>query len=352
MLNMLDDHDLIDGFGSYPDELMGSPVFRTIGSRGYFFFLLFQCFINIQTDGRDDQHHPFKSLIIGADGPYIPYPSHSFLSYLGPQVQMLLLDCRAERKLDQVCSMQEYTAVLSRAYELPRTVEHLVVQLGIPIAYPRMVFLESILESKLNPLTVLGRNGSLGLSGFVNKFNADAELLDDLNDHWTAKAHKRERNWFIEQMQTYARAKHIRVTFLSGDVHCAAVGVLKTLQKPKEAEIPPPMDYRYMLNVVSSAIVNTPPPNAVLTMVSSLATKTHRTLHHMQTDESMIPLFDKDPNGQPAKSKYIMGRRNWCAVHWNPSTGDLVFDIRVEVEKGVGRTIGYAVEAPPPRWNM
>lgn len=43
-----------------------------------------------------------------------------------------------------------------------------------------MVFLESMLESKMNPLTALGRSGSLGLSGFVNKFNADAELLDDL----------------------------------------------------------------------------------------------------------------------------------------------------------------------------
>jgi len=43
-----------------------------------------------------------------------------------------------------------------------------------------MVFLESALEFKLNPLTALGRSGTLGLSNFVNKFNADAELLDDL----------------------------------------------------------------------------------------------------------------------------------------------------------------------------
>ena len=48
------------------------------------------------------------------------------------------------------------------------------------MAYPRMVFLETALDSKLNPLVALGRSGSLGLSGFVNKFNADAELLDDL----------------------------------------------------------------------------------------------------------------------------------------------------------------------------
>lgn len=43
-----------------------------------------------------------------------------------------------------------------------------------------MVFLETALESKFNPLLVLGRAGSLGLSGFVNKFNDEAELLDDL----------------------------------------------------------------------------------------------------------------------------------------------------------------------------
>ena len=40
-----------------------------------------------------------------------------------------------------------------------------------------MVFLETALDSKLNPLVALGRSGSLGLSGFVNKFNADGKSL-------------------------------------------------------------------------------------------------------------------------------------------------------------------------------
>lgn len=43
-----------------------------------------------------------------------------------------------------------------------------------------MVFLETALASKFNPLVALGRTGSLGLTGMVNKFNAEAELLDDL----------------------------------------------------------------------------------------------------------------------------------------------------------------------------
>lgn len=36
MVNMLDDHDLIDGFGTYDDETQQGAVFKHIGSRGYF----------------------------------------------------------------------------------------------------------------------------------------------------------------------------------------------------------------------------------------------------------------------------------------------------------------------------
>ncbi|TFK42983.1 hypothetical protein BDQ12DRAFT_677131 [Crucibulum laeve] len=353
MLNMCDDHDIIDGFGSYPDDMQMAPVFRAIGARGYHFFLLFQCFINPAVDGTQDLpgQHVYKSIVIGTPGPFIPLPSHSTLSYLGPHEWILMLDCRAERKKDQVCSPGEYQKVFQRLNALPRGVEHLIVQIGIPIAYPRMVFLEAALESKFNPLVALGRNGSMGLTGFVNKFNAEAELLDDLNDHWTARGHKRERNWFIEQLQNFSRAKRVRVSFVSGDVHCSAVGVLKTLKSKGKPEIPPSNDPRYMINVVTSAIVNTPPPNGVITMVSSLATKVHKTLHHIDTDETMLPVFETDTSGKPQKQKYIMGQRNWCQVDWDTQTGELVFDIRVEKEKGYGVTAGYPVRTPPPGWQ-
>ena len=51
--------------------------------------------------------------------------------------------------------------------------------------------------------------------------------------------------------------KRMRITFLSGDVHCTAVSVLKTLSR-RGRDVDPKLDHRYMLNVVSSAIVNTP----------------------------------------------------------------------------------------------
>ncbi|KAL1680859.1 hypothetical protein EV122DRAFT_206983 [Schizophyllum commune] len=354
MLNMCDDHGTkkIDGFGSYPDDLQRAPVFQTIGARGFFYYLLFQQFINPEVDGLDDRPgaHVTRSIIFGEQGPYIPYPSHSFLSWLGPQIQILMLDCRAERKKDRVCSQTEYAKVFERLQNIPPTTEHVIVQLGIPIAYPRMVFLESALESKYNPLTILGRNGSMGLTGFVNKFNADAELLDDLNDHWTATSHKKERNWLIEQLQKIAIEKRVRISFVSGDVHCAAVGAFKTLKGKNSKALPPLADPKFMLNVTSSAIVNTPPPAAVIRLVSSLASKTHKTLHYAETDETMVPLFEREPDGSSRGQRYIMGRRNYCEIDWDRSSGDVIFDVRIEKEKGVGQTVGYTVRAPPPRW--
>jgi len=92
-------------------------------------------------------------------------------------------------------------------------------------------------------------------------------------------------------------------------------------------------------------------------MVSTLATKKHRTLHDLETDESMvrpfhhstsldeisplqIPIFQKDPDGSSRRQKYIMGARNWCSVDFDRATGDLIFDIHVEKEKGHGETTG------------
>jgi hypothetical protein len=57
-----------------------------------------------------------------------------YLTYLGPDVYMLLLDCRAERKKDQVCSKLTYDRIFAAIKALP-TLKHLVFQLGIPIAY-------------------------------------------------------------------------------------------------------------------------------------------------------------------------------------------------------------------------
>lgn len=85
--------------------------------------------------------------------------------------------------------------------------------LGVPIAYPRLVWLENILTSRvMDPIKAIGRMGMLG--NFLNQFDGGVEILDDLDDHWTARNHKDERNWFIQELQDLAADKSIRITIL------------------------------------------------------------------------------------------------------------------------------------------
>jgi hypothetical protein len=76
------------------------PVFHqsyVLYLMSFFFYIFFvDNGLKAAVDGLNDRpgNHHFKSLIIGSDGPYVPFPSHSFLTYFGPQVYMLLLDCR------------------------------------------------------------------------------------------------------------------------------------------------------------------------------------------------------------------------------------------------------------------
>lgn len=345
MMNMLDDHDLIDGFGTYPDDLMMAPIFNAIGSKGYFWYLIFQQFMKIEVDGTDDKNHSNKSIIIGEKGPYIPYPNQSFLAYMGPKQWLLMIDCRAERKTDLIVTKKSYEKIFNRVRtDLPPGVDHLVILLGVPLAYPRMVFLERALSSSLNPLILLAKGVS---PGFTNNFNGQVELLDDLGDHWAAGPHKKERNKLICQVNELALEKHLRISWMSGDVHCASASVLHSLHGHDPAKDP-----KFSLQVVTSAIVNAPPPPAVIGLLNRLAQKKHRTLMWAGVAEHAVPTFEKGFDGQKQKAKYIAGARNWCAVTRDAQSGELEFELRVEKTKGSGDCKSYPLRSPAPTWEV
>ncbi len=65
----------------------------------------------------------------------------------------------------------------------------------------------------MEPIKVLGRAGLLGKS-LLNHMDGGVEILDDLDDHWTARHHKEERNLFIQDLQDLAAEKSVRVTIL------------------------------------------------------------------------------------------------------------------------------------------
>ncbi|KAG6010015.1 hypothetical protein E4U21_000456 [Claviceps maximensis] len=310
MVNMYDDHDIFDGYGSYPEHYMRSPVFTGLGAVAFKYYMLFQ-----QQTVPTETENAEPSWILGVEpGPYIQELSRSIYVSMGGKIALLAVDCRTERSEDEIIKPETWEKITNRLYAEVRRgqVEHLLVVMGVPIAYPRLVWLENILTSRLlDPVKALGRTGLLGKA--LNNIDGGVEVLDDLNDHWTAKNHKQERSIIIEDLQDLAIDKSVRVTLLSGDVHLAAMG--QFYSSPKLA-VAKHKDPRYMVNVISSAIANTPPSN----MLADVLNKRNK-VHHFdsKTDESMVPLFQHGVDGRPRNNKHLLPHRNWCSIRtWSP----------------------------------
>lgn len=150
--------------------------------------------------------------------------------------------------------------------------------------------------------------------GLFNQFDGAVDLLDDLDDHYTARQHKPERCDLIERMQSVAAEYSARVTILGGDVHLAALG--RFYSNPK-LKIPVEQDHRYMANIVSSAIVNKPPPQAVANLLAK-----RNKIHHLnrETDETLLAFFNKDPgnsNKTSSSNHCTMPSRNYATLTEN-----------------------------------
>jgi hypothetical protein len=150
--------------------------------------------------------------------------------------------------------------------------------------------------------------------GFFNHFDGSVDLLDDLDDHYTARTHKKERLFIVQQLQALASEFSVRISILGGDVHLAAVG--RFYSNPK-LNIPISGDHRYMANIISSAIVNKPPPQAVANLLAR-----RNKIHHLDqnTDETLIKFFDTDPgtSNRTSNSNHVtMPSRNWAMITEN-----------------------------------
>lgn len=115
----------------------------------------------------------------------------------------------------------------------------------------------------------------------------------------------------VQRLQELARVHSIRVTILSGDVHLAAVG--RFYSNPK-LNLAGENDHRFMVNVVSSAITNKPPPKTVANLLAR-----RNKIHHLDrgTDETLMPYFDKQPGGvekSAAFNKVTMPSRNFATL--------------------------------------
>jgi PhoD related phosphatase len=344
-INIWDDHDIIDGFGSYTDGFMRCDVFRGIGGVSLKYYCLFQHHTapprsTYTTDAPEtmkagldgsagydprqmENSYVYKrtaddpSWIVGKQpGPYVEERSRSLYMRLGKHIAFCGIDARTERTRHQVNYPETYDQIFHRLHsEVAAShgdIKHLILLLGVPIAYPRLAWLENIFASPLiAPIKLLNKRFGFG-GGFFNSFDGEVDLLDDLDDHYTAKYHKAERKALILRLQEFSKQFSVRVTILGGDVHLAACGRFYSMPK---LNMEAAHDPRFMTNIISSAITNKPPPKAVANLLAR-RNKIHH-LHDGSTDETLLKLFNKQPGGIMKSAEFnqcTMPSRNYACI--------------------------------------
>ncbi|WP_043757892.1 alkaline phosphatase D family protein [Aeromonas taiwanensis] len=187
---MWDDHDIFDGWGSYPEDLQRCEVYQAIYAAATKYFRLFQ--LRSEANGalldKTLNHHSWR------------------LGFRGYQI--LALDNRANRTLTRVMSPSQWDQINAALAACDSG--HLLVMAGVPVVYRDFSFTEAALDA--TPW--------------------EEELTDDLKDHWRAKAHQGERARLIMRLLDNARLRRqkepgCKTLILSGDVHVGCLGVIQ-----------------------------------------------------------------------------------------------------------------------------
>lgn len=216
---MWDDHDIIDGWGSYPEPRQMSEVYqKAIWPAAKDAFRTFQ-----QQLLPDEAA---SNAVAAAEG-------FSFGHIVG-RIAFLGLDMRSKRSLTQVLSPAHWEAVYNWMDSMSE-VDHLLILSSIPVVYPGFDTLERI----------------LGL------WPGQDELEDDLADHWNSRPHKGERLRLIHRLLRLAEDEMVRPTLISGDVHVAALGYVESARGGAGSGA-------VVNQLISSGIVHPSPPGAVV----------------------------------------------------------------------------------------
>lgn len=213
LLAMWDDHDIIDGWGSYPRDRQDCPVMKGIFAAARRGFAVFQQHLPSEStthpNGFGDAFS--RGLIIG-------------------KTAILALDLRSDRRQDCVMRPSHWKLVVEWLDSLDEDkVKHLLLMSSIPVVYPSFSLLEEMFA------IIPGQQ----------------ELEDDLRDHWNSVPHAQERVRLIHNLINLSY-RGIRPTILSGDVHVAALGQIESTRDPARVVT--------INQLISSAVVHPPPP--------------------------------------------------------------------------------------------
>ncbi|MDD4905234.1 MAG: alkaline phosphatase D family protein [Methylobacter tundripaludum] len=206
---MWDDHDIFDGWGSYPDELLNCDVYQEIFKTARKYFELFQIrSLNNNT-------------LLNKTG------DHYALGLRFGDYAILAVDTRTDRTMTQIMSDKQWIDVKDWLDISKNSgVKQFLSLVSLPLAYRNFSTIDLALQG--SPW--------------------HEELEDDTHDHWTVKSHQGERMKLIRHFLDFTHKHTCKSVVLSGDIHIGSLGLICDITLSVE-----------MTQVVSSAIVHPMP---------------------------------------------------------------------------------------------
>ncbi|KAL8292292.1 hypothetical protein RQP46_001758 [Phenoliferia psychrophenolica] len=303
-LMMWDDHDIFDGAGSYPPELHDSPVMSGLFQTAQKMRLLFQ-------------HHSTPRLV-NTKHKMFGHSGQNHIAQLGPKLAILVPDGRTERNEERVHHPDTWDQIFNRldGPSIAESTVHLIVVFAVPFSFIRVPAAEAVFEFFKNQAPWVRK---LPLIKSTNSIFGLPELYDDLLDEWTHDKHIKERNDTLKRLQEFAEKRSIRVSFFSGDVHCATASRFRSDKATRKSQnLIPINDSKLMYQLVASAIVNQS-PSANVCIAYHFLSNEWKPLP--QTEEKMIPMFERRPEGgMQVRFRKVMPNRNW--MYWEMTGGE------------------------------
>ena len=238
---MWDDHDIFDGWGSYPQELLDCDVYQNIFKTAKKYFEIFQIrSLKNQTLLTKDRTHFSFAL--------------KFRNY-----HILGLDNRTQRSIYQVMGNDQWKDLNTYLDENILN-DNLLVLSAVPVVYRDFSLTENL----------------------VDFTSWQEELTDDLKDHWRAKEHQGERMRLIMRLfmnieKRKVSKRNTRTVILSGDVHVGSLGVINDHKNQNKIH-----------QVVSSGIVHTPPSYVEWLGINAITNDNNEYLNEDKTIETSM----------------------------------------------------------------
>jgi hypothetical protein len=260
-LMMWDDHDIIDGWGSYAADWSESAMFQGLWSAAREHFALFQL-----------AAHPY-----GLPEGFTDRRGKQFgWAYRLGEIGIVAPDLRSERTRDRVMGKAGWCA-FKASLERMADCRHVLLLSSVPLVHVHFHVLERL----------------------FGHIPGHQEWQDDLIDQWPSLAHWDEWTCLLRTLLRFSTERRVQVTSLSGEIHLGSWGMIES----GTTEIH---------QLTSSGIVHPPPSALAVALLERIGAKPLQPASDLSA--RLLPL--------PGLGHRFMRARNWLEIEFT-AAGDL-----------------------------